>query len=230
MKKVVFALELVVVVGAVLLAPALAMNGKTPPHNNLVVKQSTTAQKPPKAQQTAKAQTTTSVKSNPSPKSTPVKSNSSPESTAQAKPSTSTSKQVQPQETLTASIVNPGPIVANTLLYNIYGASISYGQEGSKPQAGNMYLIISLSITNNGGDTASISPVMMFRLLDRAGVSYNPIVASQAEQRLDGALGPDRTASGQLRFEIPQSLREARLEIDPSIVGAHTVDVNLAIK
>ncbi len=135
------------------------------------------------------------------------------------------------QKTLTASVPDAGKIIlANTLQFTIGAARLSSGDEGLQPKKGDLFLLITARVDNEGTDTQSISPVMVFQLADTNGNRYSPQVISATDQQLDGNVGPGRTLNGQLRFEVPEEADRYQLQIDASLVGAGTFPVTVLIQ
>ncbi len=165
------------------------------------------------------------------PQPTPQPAETQPAAQSEAQP---TQPPVQPaqQKTLTVSVPDAGKIItANTLQFTIGSARLSSGDEGLQPQKGNVFLIINARVDNNGNDSESISPVMVFQLVDiTKGNRYSPQVISALDQQLDGNIGPGRTRNGQLRFEAPEAPAQYQLQIDASLVGAGTFPVTILVQ
>ncbi|HZW83583.1 MAG TPA: DUF4352 domain-containing protein [Candidatus Deferrimicrobium sp.] len=85
---------------------------------------------------------------------------------------------------------------------------------GQKPGAGKIYLVLEMNIANAGDEQVAINPMMLFQLKDETG-SYSP----EPNGQLSGMLGPGRNLEGQLLFQVPAQTQYFTLEIDASTFG-----------
>lgn len=218
MKKGIFAGLFVLIVGTTLVVQIHAAPRKIAvseeANNNHVVQKKPAVTATPSSKPVNKPKVNTATEAKPKPQPAPVP----------AKP------QPPAPHPVTVSVQNMGkPITANTLQFTINSARVSTGDGAYVPQQGEQYILIGVSIVNNGNSSVSIAPVMVFNLMDGSNNSYSPIVLDQKEQQIQGDLGPQRSVSGQLRFEVPQGVKAFALQIDPSLVGGNMITLPVSI-
>lgn len=93
------------------------------------------------------------------------------------------------------------------------------GNEFIKPDEGNIYYIIDVTIENNGEEEVAISSLAMFKLYDSEGYNYSITVGPDTKGQLDGNLGSGRKMRGELVYEIPTDAKGLELVFESDIFG-----------
>lgn len=96
-----------------------------------------------------------------------------------------------------------------------------------KPEEGNIYYVVDITIDNISSESIAISSLLMFKLIDSDSYSYDVTVVPDLKGSLDGEIAPGRKLRGDIAFEIPKETNGLELEIDPSIYGTGKVIVKL---
>jgi hypothetical protein len=94
---------------------------------------------------------------------------------------------------------------------------------GQKPEAGKIYLVLEMNIANAGDEQVAINPMMLFQLKDEVG-SYSP----EPNGQLSGKLGPGRNLGGQVLFQVPAQTQYFTLEIDASTFGGEVTFLEIS--
>jgi hypothetical protein len=89
------------------------------------------------------------------------------------------------------------------LLINAF--SRSPGDSYNQPESGNEFVLVNVTITNRGSETAFVSSIIQMALRDSTGVSYDvDIAASLIGSGLpEGEVAPGATLSGDVGFQVP---------------------------
>jgi len=105
------------------------------------------------------------------------------------------------------------------LEFVVNGVSMDGGSGFFTPDEGNTFLLIDVSVINNGSESASISSMMMFTLRDSHGFSYSISISAVAAGRggLDGDVMAGSTLRGELGFEVPDGMTGLELFVSPDI-------------
>lgn len=133
-----------------------------------------------------------------------------------------TTKEI-PQSTKTGSEIQLGmPHTTGTLEIVVNSIRFSNGEDFFKPDEGNEYLLVDVSIQNNGNEAETISSMLMFDLHDANGYSYS--ISLGAESLGKGGLSGDvmagRTLRGELGFEVPIGAIGLELMVNPDVFGS----------
>jgi hypothetical protein len=132
--------------------------------------------------------------------------------TLEAPHSIKTGSEIQIGETYTAGALE---IVVN-------GVTTSAGKDYYKPEDGNEFLLVDISIINTGTETESVSSMLMFTLRDMEGFSHNMSIsaASIGKGGLDGEVIAGKTMRGELGYEVPAGTAGLELMVNPSVFGS----------
>ena len=121
-------------------------------------------------------------------------------------------------------------IKMGSLQFKVNSVRTSEGDEFSKPDEGNVYLCVDITIENISNEEETISSLLMFKIVDKDGRSYDMAIFADAEGSVDGSLGVGRKMTGELSFEVPKDINEFELEINPEIFGTGIAIVRIPIK
>lgn len=90
---------------------------------------------------------------------------------------------------------------------------IGSGRFADEPEAGKVFVVVDLEISNNGCPNFSVNPFRFNLIADN--VSYSPAFVTQLENKLDAVDVRDGgTTSGKLTFEVPEDFSEFAMSCD----------------
>lgn len=93
------------------------------------------------------------------------------------------------------------------------------GDEYTSPDAGTMWIVVDVTIENQGSESEAISSLMMFELYDMDGYSQEMAYFVSTKGSLDGELGAGRKMSGELAFEVEEDHTEWEFIFAPNFLG-----------
>jgi hypothetical protein len=97
-----------------------------------------------------------------------------------------------------------------------------------KPKEGNIYYIVDVTVENKSSESLNVSSLLMFKLGDSQGYSYNITINTDAKGQVDGEIQAGKKLRGELTFEVPESETKFELNVDPSIFGSGKFTVDLS--
>ena len=104
------------------------------------------------------------------------------------------------------------------------------GTEYFKPEEGNRFISVDLTLENLGSDDFTVSSIMLFTLKDDTGQEYSISIsgiAASGGKSLDGTIIPGDKLRGQLVYEIPVNASGLVLIFEPNILGSSSVRFDL---
>lgn len=119
---------------------------------------------------------------------------------------------------------------AGNLEFVVNGIRTDSGEGFMRPDEGNTFFLVDVSVTNNGSEAVSISSMLMFTVRDSYGFSHSLSIGavSAGNGSLDGDIMAGRTLRGELGYEIPEGLTGLELFVTPEVfITASTVVVEL---
>jgi len=122
------------------------------------------------------------------------------------------------------------PVEIENLEFVVNGIRTDSGSGFFTPDAGYTYLLVDVSVTNNGSEAELISSMLMFTLRDSEGFAYTSSMGALSVGRggLDGDVMVGSTLRGELGFEVPEGITGLELFINPNVFRAEdTVVVSL---
>jgi hypothetical protein len=122
------------------------------------------------------------------------------------------------------------PIAVGELGLTVHGVSSPEGTQFAKPAEGNRFVVVELSIANNGDEAANLSTLLQMKLKDAGGRQYGPdlLAATAADGAApEGELAPGETVRGPVGFQVPAEAEGLAFVFDGDIFGAGKVFVRL---
>ncbi|GCE17747.1 DUF4352 domain-containing protein [Dictyobacter kobayashii] len=95
----------------------------------------------------------------------------------------------------------------------------SNGNDMLKPKAGNVYLIVHVSLKNTSTDTLPISSLLCFKLQDKNGQNYNETIYPDAGATPDGKVPANSPLAGFIVYEVPTAQHNFTLQFTPDFIG-----------
>ena len=103
------------------------------------------------------------------------------------------------------------------LRYKVNSVRISEGGSNQfmQPEEGNVFLLIDMTVENQGSEEATVSSMMSFKLVDKDGRSQDFSISAlaEAEGKMDATLAPGRKVTGELGYEVVKGPQTFELEI-----------------
>lgn len=112
---------------------------------------------------------------------------------------------------------------SGNLIFTVNSARIDEGDEFIKPDEGNIYYIVDVTVENTGDKTETVSSLLMFKLFDSDGYNYTSTIGPDTKGQVDGDLSAGRKLRGELVFEIPKNAKGLELEIYPDVFGNNQI-------
>ncbi len=108
-------------------------------------------------------------------------------------------------------------------------AKTSQGSAYDSLKAGDIYLIVDVTVKNGTGSHQSVSSAINFKLNDSTGQTYNETVITGSTPPDDTALRDGAKLRGQLVYEVPKSMKSFTLTYQPNFTSTDqaTWDINL---
>ncbi len=133
---------------------------------------------------------------------------------------TETPSETETEVTNTPEIFNIGDSVETSeSIFTVNAVRTDSGSRYMKPDEGNIYYIVDVTIENKIDESISISSMMMFSLFDSEGYSYDEALGVETKGRVGGEISPGRKLRGEIAYEIPANATGLELQIDPSLFG-----------
>ncbi|NGT03890.1 DUF4352 domain-containing protein [Clostridium perfringens] len=103
----------------------------------------------------------------------------------------------------------------------------SEGGEFVKPKDGNEFIKVDITIENTSKEEQNVSSMIMFKVVDKDGRSYNQAIVEDQNGQLDGKVAPGRKMTGEYVVEVPKGDTGLQLEFDSSLLNSGQVIVDL---
>ena len=126
---------------------------------------------------------------------------------------------------------NVGDIVEiGDFTITVNGVSSPAGDDFSKPDEGNKFVVVDVTVENKTTEPAAISSMLQMSLKDQTGQTYDvDIFASAASggSTPDGELAPGEKMRGQVGYQVPVDATGLVFVFDADVFGAGKVFVAL---
>jgi hypothetical protein len=113
----------------------------------------------------------------------------------------------------------------------VNSVSVSHGGQFSKPQSGNEWVNVNLTIQNTGSSQQYVTTLGQMFVRDAQGNSYQVAVTDKVMENpnnsLDGAVIANSKRTGWVGFEVPQGATGLQFQYNGSMFGGGTVVVDL---
>lgn len=111
-----------------------------------------------------------------------------------------------PQPTLTIQAIGKAVVVDGTWTITLNGARTSLGDAFSTPEAGDVYLVVDVTVKNTSTHFQDMLSGNQIMLKDSTGQQYREAITDFATPP-DGTIKPGGSQRGQLAYEIPATKR-----------------------
>lgn len=116
-------------------------------------------------------------------------------------------------------------------LVTVNGVKTSSGGQYDPPQhAGDIFLEIDVSVTNQTGQSQTFSSLLSLTLKDSTGQKYNETFVSDAPSSPDGTVANGSKLRGTVTYEVPQTMHSFEFDVAPDSLTSTNVAVwNLTV-
>ena len=105
------------------------------------------------------------------------------------------------------------------LVFTLNSARWDEGDEFSKPEEGERWLVVDCTIENQSNESTTISSMLMFTFYDEDGYSMDQEIFVDTKGSLDGELGSGRKLSGEIAFSIEEGQSYWEFIFEPELFG-----------
>ena len=122
------------------------------------------------------------------------------------------------------------PVTVGDLTITVNGVHTPEGNQFAQPAAGQRFVVVDLSVTNNGGQAANVSTLLQMKLKDGTAQQYPlDLLATTAAGGAapEGELAPGETVRGPVGFQVPADAGDLLFVFDGNVFGAGKVFVQL---
>lgn len=121
-------------------------------------------------------------------------------------------------------------ITTDIVTFSVDSFSIGNGEKFVKPDEGNCFINLCISIKNISDKSLNILPPVLFRLIDSQGNEYSQNMLLEGARSLMINIEPQSEVTGNIYYEIPESLDYAELEFKPDMTEDELCVVDINIK
>jgi len=116
---------------------------------------------------------------------------------------------------------------SGNLEFVVNGVRTYTGEGFFRASEGNTFLLVDVSVTNNGSSATTVSSMLMFSIRDSHGFSYSSSIGAMSAGRgsLDGDVMAGSTLRGELGVEIPSDLTGFELFVSPDVFRTENIFV-----
>ena len=136
-------------------------------------------------------------------------------------------KQEQKQENKTETFKIGDTVKTKNFNITVNKVDTSNGGDFIKPKDGKEFLKVDITVENISDQSQSVSSVMMFKVVDKDGRSYDQAFTENQNGQLDGEVGAGRKMTGEYIVEMPKGATGLQLEFDSSLLTGGQVIVDL---
>lgn len=109
--------------------------------------------------------------------------------------------------------------VGTTWVVTINSVKTSTGGSFSTPGAGNIYLVVDVTVKNVSSAKQPVSSLLSFTLQDSAGNKYDESIAPDVGKPPDGDVEASSQLKGQLVYEVPTAQKHFALTFISDLIG-----------
>lgn len=96
-----------------------------------------------------------------------------------------------------------------------------------KAEEGKEFFLVDCTVENTSDKDQTVSSIMMFKIVDKDGRSFDQSLFTDGNGQLDGTVGPGRKISGEYCVQVPQGQTGLELEFNSSLINNQQIVVNL---
>jgi hypothetical protein len=119
--------------------------------------------------------------------------------------------------------------VGNTWVVTVNSVKTSQGGSFSQPKAGNIYLVVDVTVKNVSNAQQPVSSLLSFTLKDSTGQKYDESIAPDVGTPPDGEVAAGAQLKGQLVYEVPTSQKQFTLTFIGDLLGTDQTIWDLSV-
>lgn len=96
-----------------------------------------------------------------------------------------------------------------------------------KAEEGKEFFLVDCTVENTSSKDQTVSSIMMFKIVDKDGRSYDQALFTDANGQLDGTVGSGRKITGEYCVQVPQGQTGLELEFNSSLINNQQIIVSL---
>lgn len=96
-----------------------------------------------------------------------------------------------------------------------------------KAEEGKEFFLVDCTVENTSSKDQAVSSIMMFKIVDKDGRSYDQALFTDANGQLDGTVGSGRKITGEYCVQVPQGQTGLELEFNSSLINNQQIIVSL---
>ena len=104
------------------------------------------------------------------------------------------------------------------------------GDEFSKPEDGEVWLTLDITMQNLSDEQRTVSSYMMFELVDIDGRKQDEAMWADTNGRVGGDLGAGRRLAGEIAFKVSEEKQKFELVFNPSVFGSGQAIFNIPLE
>ncbi len=147
------------------------------------------------------------------------------DSSAQVKQEQNQDKKDESNETKTFKVGDT--IQTKDFKIRVNKVTTSNGSEYVKPEKGNEFVKVDITVENISKEEQNISSVLMFKVVDKDGRSCEQAITDNQKGQLDGKVAPGRKMTGEYIVQAPKGQKGLELQFDSSLISNGQVIVTL---
>lgn len=111
----------------------------------------------------------------------------------------------------------------------VNGVSTNTGDSVIQPKAGNVFVLIDVTVTNTDSQAQPVSSLISFDVKDASGQKYTETIVDGAPNPPDGNVPAGGKVRGTLAYEMPTSAKSIELDFTPSLGSTDVATWNLTV-
>lgn len=119
--------------------------------------------------------------------------------------------------------------VGNTFKVTINSVKTSKGGSFSTPGAGNIYVVVDVTVMNVSSTKQPVSSLLSFTFKDTAGKEYDESIAPDVGTPPDGDVEANNQLKGQLVYEVPTDQKQFNLTFISDLLGTDMAVWDLSV-
>lgn len=109
--------------------------------------------------------------------------------------------------------------VGDTYMVTVNSVKASQGDDFIKPDAGNTFLVVDVTIKNTSSEEQDLSSLLQFSLKDSTGQKYTETITASGTPP-DGKLAAGDQVKGQITYEVPKSQHDFTLAFEADFLSS----------
>lgn len=109
--------------------------------------------------------------------------------------------------------------VGSTWMVTVDSVKTSTGSTYNTPKAGNVFMVVTVSVKNMSSQEQNVSSLVQFNLQDSTGQKYTETIDTDAGATLDGKVEAGSPLKGVIVYEVPKSMHSYQFSFQSDITS-----------